>query len=128
YALHTPLHPPHISFTRLSHGATRAGRDACDASQPREERMRANAVLGGLLLVLGLTVPVTAQTSDVALAVHGDDAAGRAMGGPSMQGGRGFGGWQQRAGPGQMRRGRSVTGMGLRHRPGVGVGRPAVGW
>ena len=72
--------------------------------------MRANAVLGGLLLVLGLTVPVTAQTSDVALAVHGDDAAGRAMGGPSMQGGRGFGGWQQRAGPGQMRRGRSFIG------------------
>jgi hypothetical protein len=49
--------------------------------------MRANAVVGGLLLVLGLTVPVAAQTSDVALAIHEDEAAGRAMGGPSMQGG-----------------------------------------
>jgi len=95
--------------------------DACDASQPREERMRANAVLGGLLLVLGLTVPVTAQTSDVALAIHEEDAAGRAMGGLSMQGGRGFGGWQQSAGQGQMRRSRSFIGMVLRHRQELGL-------
>jgi Spy/CpxP family protein refolding chaperone len=88
--------------------------------------MRANAVLGGLLLILGLTVPVAAQTSDVALAIHEDDAAGRAMGGPSMQGRRGYGGWQQRAGQGQMRRGRSFVGMVLRHRQELGLSQQQV--
>ena len=81
--------------------------------------MRANAVLGGLLLVLGLTVPAAAQTSDVALAIHED--AGRAMDGASMQGRQGVSGWQQRAGQGQMRRGRSFIGMVLRHRQELGL-------
>jgi Spy/CpxP family protein refolding chaperone len=81
--------------------------------------MRVNAVLGGLLLVLGLIVPAAGQTSDVALAIQED--AGRAMGGPSMQGRQGFGGWQQRAGQRQMRRGRSFIGMVLRNRQELGL-------
>ena len=81
--------------------------------------MRVNAVLGGLLLVLGLIVPAAGQTSDVALAIQED--AGRAMGGSSMQGRQGFGGWQQRAGQRQMRRGRSFIGMVLRNRQELGL-------
>jgi Spy/CpxP family protein refolding chaperone len=87
--------------------------------------MRANAVMGGLLLVLGLTAPVAAQTSDVALATT-EDAAGRAMGGPSMQAGRGYGGWQQRAGHGHMRRHRSFIGMVFRYRQELGLSQQQV--
>ena len=85
--------------------------------------MRSSAVMGGLLLVLGLTVPVAAQTSDVALATS-EDAAGRAMGGPGMQAGRGFGGWQERAGHGHMRR--SFVGMVLRYRQELGLSQQQV--
>jgi len=81
--------------------------------------MRAKEALGGLLLVLGLTVPVTAQTSDVARAAP--EEAGRAMDGPSMQRQRSFGGWQQRAGGWHARGRRSFIGMVLRHQQELGL-------
>jgi Spy/CpxP family protein refolding chaperone len=81
--------------------------------------MRVKEALGGLLLVLGLTVPATAQISDVALATP--EEAGRAMDGPSMQRQRSFGGWQQRAGGRHGRSRRSFIGMVLRNRQELGL-------
>ena len=87
--------------------------------------MRVREVLGGLVLVLVLTVPAAGQSSEVAQASEllpvAYEERGRAADRPEMQGHRAFGGWQQRAGQGQMRRGRSFIGMVLRHRQELGL-------
>ena len=87
--------------------------------------MRVREVLGGLVLVLGLTVPAPGQSSEVAQAPEllpvAYEEMGRAADRPEMQGHRAFGGWQHRAGGWQGRGGRSFIGMVLRHRQELGL-------
>jgi Spy/CpxP family protein refolding chaperone len=71
-------------------------------------------VLGGLALVLGLTMPVAAAPPDIAATAH--PQVGRSMDRSAMQGQRHFGGWQRHMRHGHFRRGRSVIGFALRHR------------
>ncbi|HEY4910751.1 MAG TPA: hypothetical protein VIJ73_14680, partial [Methylomirabilota bacterium] len=76
--------------------------------------MKTTAAIGALALVLGLTLPVAAQSPDVTQAVQaqmGPGGGGPDRGGPGMQGARGRGGWQKHARHGHMRRGRSVIFM-----------------
>lgn len=86
--------------------------------------MRTTAVLGGLALVLGLTLPVAAQSPDTTDAIQvqmGPGVGGPGMGGPGMQTERGHGGWHGRFGHGHMRRGRSVFFMALRNQKELGL-------
>jgi hypothetical protein len=96
--------------------------------------MRTTAVLGGLALVLGLTLPVAAQSPNTTDAIQvqmgpgmgrpgmgGPGMGGPGMGGPGMQAGRGHGGWHGRFGHGHMRRGRSVVFMALRNQKELGL-------
>ena len=87
--------------------------------------MRVREVLGGLVLVLGLTLPAAGQSSEVAQAPEllpvAHEEMGRAADRPEMQGHRAFGGWQHRAGGWQGRGGRSFIGMVLRHRQELGL-------
>jgi Spy/CpxP family protein refolding chaperone len=77
--------------------------------------MRVKEVLGGLALVLGLTMPVAAAPPDIAATAH--PQVGRSMDRSAMQGQRHFGGWQRHMRQGRhSRRGRSVIGFALRHR------------
>jgi Spy/CpxP family protein refolding chaperone len=76
--------------------------------------MRVKEVLGGLALVLGLTMPVAAAPPDIAATAH--PQVGRSMDRSAMQGQRHFGGWQRHMRHGHSRRGRSVIGFALRHR------------
>ena len=76
--------------------------------------MRVKGVLGGLALMLGLTMPVAAAPPDVAATAH--PQAGRSMDRSAMQGHRHFGGWPRHMRHGHVRRGRSVIGFALRHR------------
>ena len=76
--------------------------------------MRVKGVLGGLALMLGLTMPVAAAPPDIAATAH--PQAGRSMDRSAMQGHRHFGGWQRHMRHGHPRRGRSVIGFALRHR------------
>jgi Spy/CpxP family protein refolding chaperone len=76
--------------------------------------MRVKGVLGGLALMLGLTMPVAAAPPDIAATAH--PQAGRSMDRSAMQGHRHFGGWQRHMRHGHARRGRSVIGFALRHR------------
>jgi len=55
--------------------------------------MRVKGVLGGLALMLGLTMPVAAAPPDIAATAH--PQAGRSMDRSAMQGHRHFGGWQR---------------------------------
>jgi len=76
--------------------------------------MRVKEVLGGLALVLGLTIPAAAAP-DIAATAH--PQVGRSMERSEMQGQRHFGGWQRHMRQGRhSRRGRSVIGFALRHR------------
>ena len=86
--------------------------------------MRMTAALGALALVLGLTLPVAAQSPDMTQAVQaqtGPGGGGPGMGGPGMQGERGRGGWQGHSRHGHMRRGRSVIFMALRNQKELGL-------
>jgi len=91
--------------------------------------MRTTAVLGGLALVLGLALPVAAQSPETTDAIQvqmgpgmgGPGMGGPGMGGPGMQGERGQGGWHGGFGHGHMRRGRSVVFMALRHQQELGL-------
>ena len=86
--------------------------------------MRATAALGALALVLGLTLPVAAQSPDMTQAVQaqmGPGGGGPDRGGPGMQGERGRGGWQGHSRHGHMRRGRSVIFMALRNQKELGL-------
>jgi len=86
--------------------------------------MRTTVMLGGLALVLGLTLPVAAQSPEAIDAVQaqmGPGMGGPGMGGPGMQGERGQGGEQRRFGHGHMRRGRSVVFMALRNQKELGL-------
>lgn len=91
--------------------------------------MRTIAALGVLALVLGLTLPVAAQSPDATEAVQaqmgpgggGPGMGGPGMGGPGMQGERGHGGWQKGSGHRHMRRGRSVVFMALRNQKELGL-------
>jgi Spy/CpxP family protein refolding chaperone len=96
--------------------------------------MRTTAVLGGLALVLGLTLPVAAQspaTTDAMQVQMGPGMGGPGMGGPGMggpgrggpgmQGEKGQGGEHGRFGHGHMRRGRSVVFMALRNQKELGL-------
>jgi len=91
--------------------------------------MKTTAVLGGLALVLGLTLPVAAQSPDTADAIKVQmgpgmgqpGMGGPGMGGPGMQAERGHGGWHGRLGHGHMRRGRSVVFMALRNQKELGL-------
>jgi Spy/CpxP family protein refolding chaperone len=77
--------------------------------------MKVKEVLGGLALVLGLTMPVAAAPPDIAATAH--PQVGRSMDRSAMQGQRHFGGWQRHMRQGRhSRRGRSVIGFALRHR------------
>ena len=77
--------------------------------------MRVKEVLGGLALVLGLTMPVAAAPPDIAATAH--PQVGRSMDRSAMQGQRHFGGWQRHMRQGRhSRHGRSVIGFALRHR------------
>jgi Spy/CpxP family protein refolding chaperone len=76
--------------------------------------MRVKEVLGGMALVLGLTLPVAAAPPDMAPAAH--PQMGRSMDRSAMQGHRHFGGWQRHMRQGHSRHGRSVIGVALRHR------------
>jgi len=77
--------------------------------------MRVKEVLGGLALVLGLTMPVAAAPPDIAATAH--PQVGRSMDRSAIQGQRHFGGWQRHMRQGRhSRRGRSVIGFALRHR------------
>jgi len=76
--------------------------------------MRVKEVLGGMALVLGLTLPVAAAPPDMAPTAH--PRMGRSMDRSAMQGHRHFGGWQRHMRHGDFRRGRSVIGVALRHR------------
>jgi Spy/CpxP family protein refolding chaperone len=76
--------------------------------------MRVKEVLGGLAVVLGLTMPVAAAPPDIAATAH--PQVGRSMDRSAMQGQRHFGGWQRHMRHGHSRRGRSVIGFALRHR------------
>jgi periplasmic protein CpxP/Spy len=91
--------------------------------------MRTRGALGAMALVLGLTLPVAAQspaTSDAVQAQMGPGGGGPGMGGPG-QGGpgmhneRGRGGWQKHAGHRHMRRGRSIVFMALRNQKELGL-------
>jgi Spy/CpxP family protein refolding chaperone len=75
--------------------------------------MRVKEVLGGLALVLGLTIPAAAAP-DIAATAH--PQVGRSMERSEMQGQRHFAGWQRHMRHGHFRRGRSVIGFALRHR------------
>jgi len=75
--------------------------------------MRVKEVLGGLALVLGLTIPAAAAP-DIAATAH--PQVGRSMERSEMLGQRHFGGWQRHMRHGHFRRGRSVIGFALRHR------------
>lgn len=81
--------------------------------------MKTTAALGALALVLGLTLPVAAQSPEMTEAVQAQMGPG--MGGPGMQGERGHGGGHGRFGHGHMRRGRSVIVMALRSRQELGL-------
>jgi len=86
--------------------------------------MKTTAAIGALALVLGLTLPVAAQSPDVTQAVQaqmGPGGGGPDRGGPGMQGERGRGGWQKHARHGHMRRGRSVIFMALRNQKELGL-------
>ena len=86
--------------------------------------MKTTAAIGALALVLGLTLPVAAQSPDVTQAVQaqmGPGGGGPDRGGPGMQGARGRGGWQKHARHGHMRRGRSVIFMALRNQKELGL-------
>lgn len=90
--------------------------------------MKTLATLGALALVLGLTLPVAAQSSETTEAVQaqmgpgGGGPGGPGMGGPGMQRGQGPGGWQRHAGHGHMRRGgRSIVFMALRYQKELGL-------
>lgn len=91
--------------------------------------MKTTAVLGGLALVLGLTLPVAAQSPDTTDAIQvqmgpgmgGPGMGGPGMGGPGMQAERGHGGWRGRSDHGHMRRGRSVVFMALRNQKELGL-------
>jgi Spy/CpxP family protein refolding chaperone len=76
--------------------------------------MRVKAVLGGMALVLGLTLPVAAAPPDMTPTAH--PQMGRSMDRSAMQGQRRFGGWQRHMRHGHSRQGRSVIGVALRHR------------
>ena len=76
--------------------------------------MRVKEVLGGMALVLGLTLPVAAAPPDMAPTAH--PRMGRSMDRSAMQGHRHFGGWQRHMRQGHSRHGRSVIGVALRHR------------
>ena len=90
--------------------------------------MRTIGALGAMALVLGLTLPVAAQspaTSDAVQAQMGP-GGGPGMGGPGregpgMQNERGRGGWQKHAGHRHMRRGRSIVFMALRNQKELGL-------
>jgi protein CpxP len=86
--------------------------------------MRTTAALGALALILGLTLPVAAQSPDMTQAVQaqmGPGAGGPDRGGPGMQGERGRGGWHGHSRHGHMRRGRSVIFMALRNQKELGL-------
>ena len=86
--------------------------------------MKTTAAIGALALVLGLTLPVAAQSPDVTQAVQaqmGPGGGGPDRGGPGMQGERGRGGRQKHARHGHMRRGRSVIFMALRNQKELGL-------
>ena len=96
--------------------------------------MRTTAVLGGLALVFGLTLPVAAQSPDSTDVIQvqmgpgmGGPGMGRpgmggpGMGGPGMQTERGHGGWHGRFGHGHMRRGHSAVFMALRNQKELGL-------
>jgi Spy/CpxP family protein refolding chaperone len=76
--------------------------------------MRVKEVLGGMALVLGLTLPVAAAPPDMAPTAH--PQMGRSMDRSAMQSHRHVGGWQRHMRHGQSRHGRSVIGVALRHR------------
>jgi Spy/CpxP family protein refolding chaperone len=76
--------------------------------------MRVKEVLGGMALVLGLTLPVAAAPLDMASTAH--PQVGRSMDRSAMQGQRHFGGWPRHMRHGHTRQGRSVIGVALRHR------------
>src|SRR2546422_594558 len=81
---------------------------------PGRDAMRVKEVLGGMALVLGLTLPVAAAPPDMAPTAH--PQVGRSMDHSAMQGQRHFGGWQRHMRHGHSRHGRSVIGIALRHR------------
>jgi len=90
--------------------------------------MKTLAALGALALVVGLTLPVAAQSPGATEAVQaqmgpgGGGPGGPGMGGPGMQRGKAPGGWQRHARHGHMRRGgRSVVFMALRHQKELGL-------
>src|SRR5262245_53947091 len=87
--------------------------------------MKTLATLGALALVLGLTLPVAAQSpaaTEVVQAQMGPSGGGPGMGGPGMQRGQRPGGWQRHAGHGHMRRGgRSVAFTALRYQKELGL-------
>ena len=90
--------------------------------------MKTLAALGALALVVGLTLPVAAQSPATTDAVQaqmgpgGGGPGGPGMGGPGMQRGQGPGGWQRNARHGHMRRGgRSIIFMALRHQKELGL-------
>ena len=81
--------------------------------------MTVKEVLGGMALVLGLTLPVAAAPPDMAPTAH--PQVGRSMDRSAMQGHRDFGGWQRHMRHGHSRHGRSVIGVALRHRQELGL-------
>jgi Spy/CpxP family protein refolding chaperone len=76
--------------------------------------MRVREALGGLALVLGLTLPVAAAPPDMTATAHPEMR--RSMDRSAMQGRRHFGGWSRHMRHGDFRHGRSVIGVALRHR------------
>jgi protein CpxP len=86
--------------------------------------MKTTAAVGALALVLGLTLPVAAQSPDMTQAVQaqmGPGGGGPDRGGPGMQGERGRGGWQGHSRHGHMRRGRFDIFMALRNQKELGL-------
>jgi len=81
--------------------------------------VRTTAVLGGLALVLALTLSVPAQSPDTTDVIQVQMRPG--MGGPGMQAEMGHGGWRGRFDHGHMRRGCSVVFMALRNRKELGL-------
>jgi len=81
--------------------------------------MRTRAALGAFALMLGLTLPVAAQPPEATEVMQ--TQVGPAMGGPAVQGERG---WDRGRGTfrhGHVRRGRSVVFMALRHQKELGL-------
>jgi Spy/CpxP family protein refolding chaperone len=76
--------------------------------------MRVKEALGGLALVLGLTLPVAAAPPDMTATAHPE--MGRSMDRSAMTGRQHFGGWQRHTRHGHFRHGSSVIGIALRHR------------